>query len=150
MKFWDFLRKRGRRPVDEADKKQAEKQRKKAETKTAATVTKPDRGEKEEKEPLLVKGQYILSKEVIIEPIITEKSRLLLQSNQYVFRVNPKANRREVKVAVERLFKVNVEAVNIVKLKKRVRGRLRIPSVRPLTKKAIVTVKKGQEIPVFE
>lgn len=139
MKFWDFLRK----------KKQTEKQKVKTEARVAVE-TAGEKTVKEEKEPLLVTGQYALSKTVIVEPVITEKSRSLLQLNQYVFKVNPQANRREVKEAVERLFNVKVENVNLIKLKKRVRGRLRIPSVRPLTKKAVVTIKQGQQIPIFE
>ncbi|MGA7215040.1 MAG: 50S ribosomal protein L23 [Terrimicrobiaceae bacterium] len=80
--------------------------------------------------------------------ILTEKATLLSEKhNQYVFRVSPKANKIEIKRAVEQLFKktvVGVRTANFAGKKKRERtasfGR------RPHWKKAVVTLKKGEKI----
>ncbi|MFA4905932.1 MAG: 50S ribosomal protein L23 [Candidatus Margulisiibacteriota bacterium] len=55
---------------------------------------------------------------VIIEPIITEKAVMMKETGEYVFRVNPKANKIDIRQAVEKLFKVKVAAVNTVNLHK--------------------------------
>ncbi|ANK83142.1 50S ribosomal protein L23 [Minwuia thermotolerans] len=86
--------------------------------------------------------------DIIESPVITEKSTLLSEHNQVVFRVAKDATKPEIKAAVETLFKVEVSAVNtmIVKGKtKRFRGR---PGRRPDVKKAIVTLAEGHSIDV--
>ena len=84
--------------------------------------------------------------EIIKAPLITEKSRSGEALNQYTFKVSPKASKIEIKDAVEKLFKVEVEEVrtlNMTVKKKRV-GRYTGLSNR--CKKAIVTLKAGQTI----
>ncbi len=84
--------------------------------------------------------------EIIKAPLITEKSRDREALNQYSFKVSPKANKTEIKEAVEKLFKVEVVEVrtlNMTVKKKRV-GRYTGLSNR--CKKAIVTLKSGQTI----
>jgi len=89
-------------------------------------------------------------RDILRRPVITEKSTSLLQDNKYTFLVAPGANKTEIKQAVEKIFKVKVEKVNTLRVKgkfKRVRG---IPGKTPDTKKAIVTLKKGDKIEIFE
>jgi large subunit ribosomal protein L23 len=84
--------------------------------------------------------------QIIRNPVITEKATMLSESGQFVFRVAPHANKREIKAAVEGLFGVTVLAVNTLVLKgktKRFRGR---PGTRSDMKKAFVTLAAGQSI----
>ncbi len=86
--------------------------------------------------------------DVILRPIITEKSTRLSEHNQLVFAVRKDASKPEIKAAVEAIFKVKVEAVNTLVLKgktKRFRGR---PGRRSDVKKAIVTLAEGHSIDV--
>lgn len=86
--------------------------------------------------------------DVIMYPIITEKSTGLGANNQYVFRVLKTATKPEIKKAVEGLFKVSVTGVNTLIQKgktKRFKGRL---GQRSDIKKAIVTLKQGQTIDI--
>ena len=82
----------------------------------------------------------------IKNPIITEKATILSEQNKTVFKVHEKANKKNIKKNIEKLFKVNVIKINTINLKgktKIVRGR---KSKKPSYKKAIVTLKKGQSI----
>ena len=86
--------------------------------------------------------------DVILSPVITEKSTLLSEHNQVVFRVAPTATKPEIKAAVEGLFNVKVTAVNTLNVKgkvKRFRGRL---GKRSDVKKAVVTLAEGSTIDV--
>ena len=86
--------------------------------------------------------------EIIRRPIITEKATLLSEFNQVSFRVPLDATKREIKAAVEALFKVKVTAVNTLRQKgkvKRFRGRI---GKRVDYKKAIVSLGEGQSIDV--
>lgn len=87
--------------------------------------------------------------EVLIRPVITEKSTALAAMNKYVFQVARAANKMMVKQAVEALFPVQVTAVNIINVpgKERRWGRHR-GRTRPW-KKAIVTLRPGQHIELF-
>jgi large subunit ribosomal protein L23 len=84
--------------------------------------------------------------DVIVAPVITEKSTLVSEANQVIFEVAPKATKPEIKAAVERLFKVKVKAVNTLVRKgklKTFRGRKALQSD---VKKAIVTLEEGHSI----
>ncbi len=84
--------------------------------------------------------------EIIKAPVATEKSYALNQEGKYVFRVDPKANKIEIKQAIEKLFNVKVESIttiNVVPKKRRV-GRYSGMSNR--SKKAIVKLAEGQTI----
>ncbi len=86
--------------------------------------------------------------DIVISPVITEKSSMNSEHNQVTFRVALDADKRAVKVAVEELFKVKVTAVNTIVVKgktKRFRGR---PGQRSDYKKAIVTLAEGSKIDV--
>ena len=84
----------------------------------------------------------------ILSPIITEKTTILSENNQVVFEVPISATKPEIKEAIEALFKVSVTAVNTIKVKgkaKRFRG---IAGRRKDIKKAIITLKDGDEIDI--
>ena len=82
----------------------------------------------------------------IISPLITEKSTNLSEQNKITFKVHQKANKKNLKNNIEKIFKVNVVKVNIVNKKTRIkvsRGKkVRVKGF----KKAIITLKKGQSI----
>lgn len=87
---------------------------------------------------------------MILKPIISEKSMRLAATRQYVFVVPVSANKIEIARAIKKLFKVDVINVRTATIKgksKRFRG---ITGKRTDTKKAVVTVKEGQSIKVFE
>jgi large subunit ribosomal protein L23 len=86
--------------------------------------------------------------DVILSPVITEKSTLLTEANQIVFRVASDATKPKIAKAVAELFKVKVKAVNTVTVKgktKMARGR---KYSRSDFKKAIVTLEEGQQIDI--
>ncbi len=89
-------------------------------------------------------------RDVLKRPVVTEKSTSLLQDNKYTFVVDPGANKTEIKQAVEKIFKVKVEKVNTMNVKGKIKRVRRIPGRTPDTKKAIVTLKKGDKIEIFE
>ena len=82
----------------------------------------------------------------ILNPLVTEKSTNLSEMNKVVFKVNRYSNKNSVKRSIEKIFKVNVIKVNIINKQNRlkiVRGKkVRVQGY----KKAIVTLKKGQNI----
>ena len=82
----------------------------------------------------------------IVSPIVTEKSTNQSEQNKIVFKVNAKANKKNLKINIEKIFKVNVTKVNIINKKTRIkttRGKkIRVKGY----KKAIITLKKGQNI----
>ena len=82
----------------------------------------------------------------IISPIVTEKSTNLSEQNKIIFKVPTKANKKNLKKSIEKIFKVNVIKINTINLRgknKIIRGK---KSFKPGFKKAIVTLKKGQSI----
>lgn len=88
--------------------------------------------------------------QVIIEPIVTEKSNQLREANKYIFRVDSRANKIEVMQAVAKLFSVHPVSCNILTVKrkpKRVRYKLGYTSG---WKKAVVTLRPGEVIQAFE
>ncbi len=82
----------------------------------------------------------------IITPLVTEKSTNISEQNKIIFKVHSKANKKNLKNSIEKIFKVNVTKVNIINKKSRVkttRGKkVRVKGF----KKAIITLKKGQNI----
>jgi large subunit ribosomal protein L23 len=84
---------------------------------------------------------------VLITPILSEKSmKLKDKENRYSFRVNPLANKVEIRNAVEALFKVKVEAVRTANMPGKMHRVGRSEGRRSDWKKAVVTVKAGQKI----
>lgn len=89
-------------------------------------------------------------RDILRKPVVTEKSTALLQDNKYTFVVDPRANKVEIKQAVESIFKVKVEKVNTMRIKGRFKRVRNILGKTPDSKKAIVTLKKGDKIEIFE
>jgi large subunit ribosomal protein L23 len=86
--------------------------------------------------------------DVIVSPVITEKSTLLSEVNQVVFKVAPKATKPEIKAAVEALFGVKVMAVNTLIRKGKVKRFKGTKGRQSDVKKAVVTLAEGQSIDV--
>jgi large subunit ribosomal protein L23 len=87
---------------------------------------------------------------ILIEPVLTEKSNVARDQGHYAFKVDPRADKRQVMEAVRRLFNVNPVACNIINVKskpKRLRNR---PGRTATWKKAIVRLSPGEKIAVFE
>ena len=91
-------------------------------------------------------------RDVIIEPVVSEKSYALMETGVYTFLVNPDANRIEIRNAVEEIFGVRVAKVNTLNRKgKRKRNRKSFSfGSRSNTKRAIVTLQGGDRIDLFE
>lgn len=92
---------------------------------------------------------------VILRPVITEKSMAQNAENKYTFLVSLRANKIDIRNAVEKLFNVNVTKVTTVRMEGKMKRRGRVFSKRSDYKKAYVTVKEGQVIevggaPLFE
>ncbi|SDO02211.1 large subunit ribosomal protein L23 [Desulfonauticus submarinus] len=90
--------------------------------------------------------------QVIIKPLLTEKSTLLKdRDNKVTFLVHPKANKYQIKSAVEELFGVRVERVNVVRKRPRALKRFgRVVGKKAGSKKAYVTLAPGDKIEFFE
>jgi len=86
--------------------------------------------------------------DVILSPVITEKSTRLSESNQVVFRVRKEATKPEIAKAVETLFKVKVKAVNTVRTKGKLKAFRGKRFYKGEVKKAIVTLAEGHQIDV--
>ena len=88
-------------------------------------------------------------RDVIIRPVISEKSYGLLDDNKYTFVVAPDANKTQIKIAVEQIFGVKVISVNTVNRKgKRKRTKFGY-GMRNDTKRAVVSVAEGERIEIF-
>jgi large subunit ribosomal protein L23 len=88
--------------------------------------------------------------QVLKRPIITEKNTLLSSSNKYTFEVSTVATKQEIKAAVEKMFKVNVADVNVIRVPGKMRRIGRTKGMTSPWKKAVVTVQPGQRIELFE
>lgn len=86
--------------------------------------------------------------DVIKSPVITEKSTLVSEANQIIFKVAPKATKPQIKAAVEGLFNVKVKAVNTLVRKGKLKTFRGIRAQQNDTKKAIVTLEEGHSIDV--
>jgi len=82
----------------------------------------------------------------IISPHITEKSTNLSEQNKIIFKVPNRANKKNLKNNIEKIFKVNVTKINIINKKSRIKTTNRGSKKISGYKKAIVTIKKGQNI----
>lgn len=88
--------------------------------------------------------------EVLIKPVITEKATIISEQNKYVFKVAQKANKDQIKLAIKAIYKVDAVKINIVNVRGKER-RLRLGTgFTAAWKKAIVTIKDGEKIELFE
>lgn len=92
----------------------------------------------------------IVNNNAIIAPWITERSHNLMAENKYVFKVVKNSSKDEVKRAIESLYKVTVTKINSVNIPAKTRTRGRTMGKKAGFKKAIVTLKKGDKIELFE
>jgi large subunit ribosomal protein L23 len=88
--------------------------------------------------------------DVLIRPLITEKSTRQIELGQYSFEVHRDANKIQIREAVEKTFNVQVKAVNTLNMPRKERRRGRVIGSIPGWKKAIVTLIPGQTIDIFE
>jgi large subunit ribosomal protein L23 len=88
-------------------------------------------------------------RDVLIAPVVSEKSYGLLDQNKYTFVVRPDANKTEIKIAVEEIFGVKVTAVNTMNRQGKRRRTRYGWGKRPSTKRAIVSVAEGERIDIF-
>ena len=91
-------------------------------------------------------------RDVIVRPVVSEKSYALLEDNVYTFVVAPTASKPEIRDAIESIFEVSVVKVNTLNRKgKRMRNRRNMTfGRRPDQKRAIVTLAEGDSIDLFE
>ena len=88
---------------------------------------------------------------LIKAPVVTEKSMTAAAaSNTYVFWVDPRANKADIREAVQKIFNVKVLSVNTQRVAGKVKRLGRFSGRRPLRKKAFVTLREGQSIDLFE
>ena len=93
----------------------------------------------------------MLAQDIIIRPIITERSMMDAQERKYAFEVNKKANKHQIKDAVEELFQVKVVRVNTMNYSGKLKRMGRTEGKRPDWKKAVVTLSAdSKEIKFFE
>jgi large subunit ribosomal protein L23 len=88
--------------------------------------------------------------EILLAPVVSEKSYSLINDRKYSFRVHKDAHKTQIRQAVEQLFSVHVERVNILKVQPKPKRRGTIKGTRPGWKKAIVQVREGETIEIFE
>ncbi len=89
---------------------------------------------------------------VLIRPVVSEKSTRLMEERTYIFVVDPRATKIDVRNAVEQAFNVKVEKVNTLNRpgKATRNRRTGVVGTRPSTKRAIVTLREGDSINLFE
>ena len=88
--------------------------------------------------------------EVLLAPVVSEKSYSLIEDRKYSFRVHKDAHKTQIRQAVEELFDVHVVNVNVLKVQAKPKRRGLSKGIRPGWKKAIVQLKEGDAIEIFE
>jgi len=88
-------------------------------------------------------------RDVLIAPVVSEKSYGLLDANKYTFVVRPDANKTEIKIAVEKIFNVKVTSVNTLNRQGKARRTRTGVGRRANTKRAVVTLADGHRIDIF-
>ena len=84
--------------------------------------------------------------EIIKAPVITEKSEIAREAGKFTFKVDPRANKIEIKEAIEKIFNVKVTSIRTLNVKPKKRRVGRYTGLTNRTKKAIVTLAEGQTI----
>ena len=88
--------------------------------------------------------------QVIIRPVVSEKSFVLAEVGKYTFRVHPDAHKTHIRQAIEQLFEVKVVRVNVIKVQAKPKRRGTFRGTRPGWKKAVVQLRAGDTIEIFE
>jgi large subunit ribosomal protein L23 len=89
-------------------------------------------------------------RDVILEPVVSEKSYSLLDSNAYTFLVHPRANKTEIRQAVEKIWDVRVVKVNTNNRRGKTKRFRFVEGRRADTKRAVVKLAEGDKIEIFE
>lgn len=90
------------------------------------------------------------ARDILIRPIVTEKSTALMEQGKYTFRVPLAATKIQIRQAVEQIFKVKVQSVNTMRYEGKLKRMGRTQGRRSDWKKAVVTLKPGEAIELFE
>ncbi len=90
------------------------------------------------------------ARDIIVRPLISERSMLDIEHRKYTFVVDRRANKFQIRQAIEELFGVKVEKVNTMRMLGKMRRMGAFQGRRPNWKKAIIKLAPGQEIDVFE
>jgi len=88
--------------------------------------------------------------QVLLAPVVSEKSYSLITDRKYTFKVHEDAHKTQIRQAVEELFEVKVERVNVIKVQAKPKRRGLFKGMRPGWKKAIVQLRAGDTIEIFE
>ena len=90
------------------------------------------------------------ARDVVIRPVVSEKSYAGLESNKYTFLVHPDASKTEIKEAIQKIWNVRVITVNTLMRRGKVKRQRMVEGKRPDEKRAIVTLAQGDQIEIFE
>ena len=88
--------------------------------------------------------------QVLLAPVVSEKSYELIEQNKYSFKVHPDSHKTQIRQAVEELFDVKVERVNVIKVQAKPKRRGAFRGTRPGWKKAVVQLRAGDTIEIFQ
>ena len=88
--------------------------------------------------------------QVLLAPVVSEKSYALAESSKFTFKVHPDAHKTQIRQAVEELFDVKVVAVNVLKVQAKPKRRGTFKGTRPGWKKAVVQLRAGDTIEIFQ
>lgn len=88
--------------------------------------------------------------EILLAPVVSEKSYSQIANRKYTFKVHQDAHRTQIRQAVEQLFEVEVQNVNILKVQPKPKRRGAVRGTRPGWKKAVVQLREGHEIEIFQ
>jgi large subunit ribosomal protein L23 len=88
--------------------------------------------------------------QILLAPVVSEKSYQLIERNKYSFKVHPDAHKTQIRQAVEELFEVKVLSVNVLKVQAKPKRRGVHRGTRPGWKKAVVQVREGDTIEIFQ
>lgn len=87
---------------------------------------------------------------ILVEPVITEAATMLAEKNKYVFKVTANATKDEIKKSIKEVYGVTAEKVNTIHIPRKFKVRGKVSGWKSGYRKAIVTVKKGESIDIFE
>jgi len=93
---------------------------------------------------------HLRARDILIAPVVSEKSYRLIEDRKYSFKVHPDAHRTQIRQAVEELFDVKVTSVNMLKVKPKPKRRGATKGIRQGWTKAIVQVREGDTIEIFQ
>jgi len=154
MALLDFLKNKKSAEKSSASAKASADKKKPVKKAEKVSVVKTEAKKIEKAEPI-AKTASVKSKnskfsyEAIKQPHISEKASYLSEKDQYTFEVLPDYNKKEIKDAVEGIYKVDVLSVNVIKIPSKKRRLGKTEGFRKAYKKAIIKIKEGQKIEIL-